>query len=102
MLEGIADIEAEAYRLLRTMGASPLTKVIRSVLCMYERVLAPPDLCCSASQLQRHAQVNLRASNRGIALRSMLMSMLLLLLVLVLLVLMVADAAFPSLCGVSA
>jgi hypothetical protein len=28
MLEGIADIEAEAYRLLRTMGASPLTKVI--------------------------------------------------------------------------
>ena len=46
--------------------------------------------------------MNLRASNRGIALRSMLMSMLLLLLVLVLLVLMVADAAFPSLCGVSA
>lgn len=42
MLEGIADIEAEAYRLLRTMGASPLTKVTFALKCTYgNRVLHP-------------------------------------------------------------
>ena len=55
MLEGIADIEAEAYRLLRTMGASPLTKVTCALgcTCMIGRCIPGAVLLCKPAAASR-------------------------------------------------